>query len=133
MKRFLCADEMSLGFLPKDLVSSVEVHLKAVSYDQGSFRGYMFGVPKKPERLQAALDGLFELKEGARVCIRFFTEAKTEKERDEHCATALPTLFSSLQMAKMAAYNLKFVVDEIHHYDLEDVMAQDWAILHGGL
>ncbi|KAH7397392.1 hypothetical protein BKA66DRAFT_556948 [Pyrenochaeta sp. MPI-SDFR-AT-0127] len=131
MKRFLSTDEMGINILPKDLVRNIEVHLKAVSYDRGSFRGYMFGVPKKPERLQAALDGLSELNEGARICVRFFTEAKTVKERDEHCLAALPTLFSSTQIAKMTGYKVKFVVDDCHHYDLEGAMAQDWAMLHG--
>ncbi|KAJ5020379.1 5'-methylthioadenosine phosphorylase [Bipolaris maydis] len=107
MKRFLTTDEMRLGLLPKDLVAKVEIGLNAVSHDRGSFRAYMFGVPKSPERMREAVEGLFELKTGARAVIRFVTEAKTQEERDEHCRGAMETLFNEAQREKMKKYKVK--------------------------
>lgn len=131
MKRFLTTDEMRLGLLPKDLVSKVEIGLNAVSYDRGSFRAYMFGVPKSPERMREALDGIDQLKAGARVVIRFVTEAKTEKEREEHYRGAMGVLFDAAQREKMSKYRVKFVVDEDRVWDLGDVMRHEWMAIHG--
>ncbi|KAF1935131.1 hypothetical protein EJ02DRAFT_460634 [Clathrospora elynae] len=131
LRKWLATDEFKMGLLPKELVGSVEIRLNAVSHDRGSFRAYIFGVPKSPGRMQEALDGLFELKAGARVCVRFLTEAKTTEERDEHCAAAITILFPSEHVEKLTAYKVKFVVDEGHVHDLADTMAQDWASVHG--
>ncbi|USP79571.1 uncharacterized protein yc1106_06845 [Curvularia clavata] len=131
MKRFLTTDEMRLGLLPRNLVAKVEIELKAISHDRGSFRAYMFGVPKSPERMREALDGLFELKAGARVLIKFITEAKTEEEREEHCRGAMETLFDPKQREKMAMYKIKFVVDGGRSWDLGEVMRQEWMDIHG--
>lgn len=132
MKRFLEADEMGLEILPRDLVSNIEVYLNAVSYDRGSFRGYMFGVPRKPERLRETLGGLFLLKQGANIRIHFLTDTKTEKERDEHCAAALPSLFSSVQLAELKGYQVKLVVDEKYEFRIrQEDLAEGWAAVHG--
>jgi hypothetical protein len=94
----------------------------------------MFGVPKSPERLKEALEGIFGLKAGARICIRLVTEAKSEVERDEHCATAMKTLFDEEQVGRLkrSGYKVRFVVDEGHVHDLADAMKGDWAGMHGG-
>jgi hypothetical protein len=131
MKRFLNADEMKLGISPKALVSSLEIGLNAVSHDRGSFRAYMFGIPKSPERMREALDGIFELKPGAKVVIRFVTEAKTKEERDEHCKGAMDMLFDDAQVEKMKMYKVNFVVDEGQVWDLAEVMKDEWMAIHG--
>ncbi|KAI4916335.1 uncharacterized protein J4E92_009252 [Alternaria infectoria] len=131
MKRFLTTDEMKLGIPPKALVSSVEIGLNAVSHDRGSFRAYMFGIPKSPERMREALDGIFELKPGAKIVIRFVTEAKTKEERDEHCKGAMAMLFDDAQVEKMKMYKVKFVVDEGQVWDLAEAMREEWMGIHG--
>lgn len=125
MKRFLTTDEMRLGLLPRDLVAKVEIGLKAVSHDRGSFRAYMFGVPKSSERMRESLDGLFELKPGARVVIRFITEAKTDEERKEHCKGAMEMLFDPKQREEMGMYKVKFIVDGGRAWDLGEAMRQE--------
>lgn len=131
MKRFLTSDEMRLGILPKALVANVEIGLNAVSHDRGSFRAYMFGVPKSPERMRESLDGLFELKAGARVVIRFITEAKTDEEREGHCRGAMGVLFDETQRARMKEYKVKFVVDEGRAWDLGEAMREEWMATMG--
>ena len=131
MKRFLNTDEMKLGVPPKSLVSSVEIGLNAVSHDRGSFRAYMFGIPKSPERMREALDGIFELRPGARIVIRFVTEAKTKEERDEHCKGAMTMLFDEAQVEKMKMYKVKLVVDEGKVWDLGEAMKDEWMAIHG--
>ena len=131
MKRFLTTDEMKLGIPPKALVSSVEIGLNAVSHDRGSFRAYMFGIPKSPERMREALDGIFELKPGAKIVIRFVTEAKTKEERDEHCKGAMAMLFDDAQVEKMKKYKVKFVMDEGQVWDLAEAMRDEWMGIHG--
>ena len=131
MKRFLNTDEMKLGVAPKALVSSVEIGLNAVSHDRGSFRAYMFGIPKSPERMREALDGIFELRPGARIVIRFVTEAKTKEERDEHCKGAMTMLFDEAQVEKMKMYKVKLVVDEGKVWDLAEAMKDEWMAIHG--
>jgi hypothetical protein len=119
MKRFLSKDEMVSGVYPRDLVGNVEIHLNAVSHDRGSFRAYMFGVPKTAEKMREGLRDLFSLREGARVVIRFLTEAKTEREREEHCAAAMTTLFVGEEKELVKRYKVKFVVDEGQVWDLD--------------
>jgi hypothetical protein len=131
MKRFLTTDEMRLGLLPKDLVARVEIELNAVSHDRGSFCAYMFGVPKSPEHMKEALDGLFELKAGARVVIRFATGAKTEEERDKHCKVAMDTLFDVTQREKMGKYKVKFVVDGEKVWEVGEAMQHEWMTIDG--
>jgi len=131
MKRFLTTDEMKLDIPPKALVSSVEIGLNAVSHDRGSFRAYMFGIPKSPERMREALDGIFELKPGAKIVIRFVTETKTKEERDEHCKGAMAMLFDDAQVEKMKMYKVKFVVDEGQVWDLAEAMREEWMGIHG--
>lgn len=131
MKRFLTTDEMRLSLLPRDLVAKVEIKLSAVSYDRGSFRAYMFGVPKSPEHMREALGGLYELKAGARVVIRFITEAKTEEEREEHCRGAMEMLFNARQREIMEKYKVKFVVDGGRTWDLGEDMRQEWMAMRG--
>jgi hypothetical protein len=133
MKRFLTTDEMHTRIIPASLVSNIEIGLNAVSHDRGSFRAYMFGIPKSPERMKATLDGIWELKSGAKVVVRFVTEAKSKEERDEHCAAAMSTLFDPAQIEKIREKGLKvkFVVDEGHVHDLAEAMREDWRDVHG--
>jgi hypothetical protein len=133
MTRFLTSDELRIGTSPTSLVSQVEISLNAVSHDRGSFRAYMFGIPNTPERMKEALDGIWELKAGAKVVVRFVTEAKSKEERDRHCAAAMSTLFGPEQMEKMREKGLKvkFVVDEGHVHDLAEAMREDWRDVHG--
>ncbi|KAG9187319.1 hypothetical protein G6011_05190 [Alternaria panax] len=131
MRRFLHADEMRLGIPPKAFVSSIEIGLNAVSHDRGSFRAYMFGIPTSPERMREALDGILELRPGARIVIRFVTEAKTKAERDEHCKAAMTTLFDEAQVEKLRMYKVKFVVDEGQVWDLAEAMTDEWKAIHG--
>ncbi|KAF2623512.1 hypothetical protein BU25DRAFT_414270 [Macroventuria anomochaeta] len=117
--KFLNTDQLGLGFPPKELVSNIEVRLSAITHDRGSFRAYIFGVPKPPERLQAALLGLMELKSGSSVCIQFSTEAKCADERRELFVGALPVLFPKMQVAALAGYKFKYVLDRKYVFRLE--------------
>lgn len=117
--KFLNTDQLGLGFPPKELVSSIEIRLSAITHDRGSFRAYIFGVPKPPERLRAALEGLEELKSGSNVCIQFSTEAKCVEQRRELFVGALPVLFPKMQLAVLAGFRLKFVLDRKYEFRLE--------------
>ncbi|KAF1925123.1 uncharacterized protein M421DRAFT_70678, partial [Didymella exigua CBS 183.55] len=128
--KFLNTDQLGLGLLPKELVSSLEVRLSAITHDRGSFRAYIFGVPKPPERLQAALDGLMELKSGSNVCIQFATEAKCAEQRRELFVGALPVLFSEIQVTALAGYRSKFILDRKYEFRLEGNILKS---LEGGL
>lgn len=119
ISKFLNTDQLGIGFAPKELVSSIEVRLSAITHNRGSFRAYIFGVPKPPERLQAALEGLMELKPGSNVCIQFSTEAKGVEERKELFLGALPVLFPKMQVAALAGYRLRFVLDRKFEFYLE--------------
>lgn len=122
--KFLSSDHLGLGFPPKALAASIEVRLSAITHDCGSFRAYIFGVPKPPERLRAALDGLLELKPGSNVCIRFATEAKTAEERSELFAAALPVLFPRVQAVALAGYRVRFVLDREFEFWLTGEMLE---------
>lgn len=117
--KFLNTDQLGLGFPPKELVSSIEIRLSAITHDRGSFRAYIFGVPKPPERLRAALEGLEELKSGSNVCIQFSTEAKCVEDRRELFVGALPILFPKMQVAALAGFRLRFVLDRKYEFRLE--------------
>lgn len=117
--KFLNTDQLGLGFAPKELVSSIEVRLSAITHDRGSFRAYIFGVSKPPERLQAALEGLTELKEGSSVCIQFSTEAKCTDERRGLFLGALPVLFPKMQVAALQGYRVNFVLDRKYEFGLD--------------
>lgn len=118
--KFLNTDQLGIGFLPKELVSSIEVRMSAITHDRGSFRAYIFGVPKPPERLQETLEGLVELKAGSNVCIQFSTEAKCAENRKSLFVGALPVLFPKLQIVALAGYRLKFILDRKYEFELKD-------------
>ncbi|KAF2849511.1 hypothetical protein T440DRAFT_508671 [Plenodomus tracheiphilus IPT5] len=131
MTRFLNTNEFNIPSLPKNLVSKVEIHLNAVSYDRGSFRAYMFGVPKSPERLHEQLEPLFELKQGAKICIHFLTDTQEERHREEHFQAGLEALFSGVQRVKLRGYAVRFVVDKMYVFNLEEDLKREWAGIHG--
>ena len=117
--KLLNTDQLGLGLPPKELVTNIEIRLSAIVHDRGSFRAYIFGMPKPPQRLQAALEGLMELKYGSSVCIQFSTEAKCVEERTELFVGALPVLFPKMQVAALAGYKMKFVLDRKYEFHLE--------------
>lgn len=112
LSRFLNTDQLGLGFLPKSHVRNVEVKLNAINYDRGSFRAYMYGVPKTMERLRAGLEGIFELKDGARIGVCFETEAKDDKERRDWVDMAKNLLFEGERREEMGRYEIRFIIDE---------------------
>lgn len=118
--KFLATDQLGLGFAPKELVASIEVRLSAITHACGSFRAYIFGVPKPPERLQGALEGVMELKKGSSVCIRFCTEAKSADERRSLFLGALPVLFHKMQVAALKRYRVRFVLDGEYEFRLDE-------------
>lgn len=133
--KFLNTDQLGLGYPPKELVTSIEVRLSAITHDRGSFRAYIFGVPKPPERLQAALKGLMELKSGSNVCVQFSTEATYVEGREELFVGAIPVLFPKMQVAALAGYRLKFVLDRKYEFRLEgDILKSleegPWDVSH---
>jgi hypothetical protein len=119
IQRFLESDQIQLGYLPNELVSKVEVHLDAMSYDQGSFRGYMFGATTRPDRLQAALKGIEKLKYGASVTVRFSTKAKDETQREEQVLTAVTALVPTLVDAKARGYKVGLLIDGESEVELQ--------------
>jgi hypothetical protein len=126
ISKFLNTDEMGLGFAPKMFVSNIEIHIKAYSNDRGSFQAYMYGLVKSPERLQASLDGIFQLRHRARICVNFLTESKSEKERDELLLAAIPTLLSRLEMARSAGYKVQLILDKEVELKLRTNSFDDW-------
>ncbi|KAL6709840.1 hypothetical protein ACN47E_000625 [Coniothyrium glycines] len=131
MAKFLLTDGFQMNFLPRDLVQNAEMHLNAISYDRGSFRTYLFGVPKSPETLQEALDGIFELRPSANIKICYTTDTREGKNREEHFQAGLRTLLGSVQRARLDGYEVSFVVDKKWKVDLAKETSGEWAGLHG--
>jgi hypothetical protein len=78
IKRFLATDVFGLGFLPAQLVRSMEIRLSSISHDRASCAGYIFGVETAPERMLGALEGVEEMKKGGRVVVRLETRGRDE-------------------------------------------------------
>jgi hypothetical protein len=112
IERFLDADQMGLGYAPRELVSKVEIHLSAMTFDRSSCIGYMFGCATKPERLQAALKGLEELKTGAGICVHFSTQAKDMEQKEEQIKTVCTALVPSLSALRSAGYGARLMINE---------------------
>lgn len=109
--RFLETNSFQTGYPPADLVSKIEVHLNAVTFDRTSCIGYMFGCSTKPETLVAALDGAEGLKEGASVVVRFWTQAKDEEQRDEQVRVACEVLVPRLWELREKGFRVRVVID----------------------
>lgn len=120
IERFLETDQFKIGFSPKELVSKIEIHLNAMTFDRSSCIGYFFGCPTKPERLQAALDGILGMKLGASVCVHFTTQAKDEEQKEEQMRTVRRTLIPKLQEAKAAGLVVRMLIDKTVDVDLND-------------
>jgi hypothetical protein len=120
IERFLTTDQMQNGFAPQELVSKIEIHLNAVTYDRTTCIGYMFGCATKPERLRAALKGVEELKSGANVCVRFKTRVKDEEQKREQVRTACEALVPCLREARGKGYCVRLVIDEDMEIELDD-------------
>jgi hypothetical protein len=130
MKRFLGTDELRIGVLPKELVSNVEIRINAVSHDRSSYQNYIFGSPQPPGNIKEALDGVWELKAGARVLVRYVTqtdakgkgEEEEREERDGQCGVVMKKLFGAEQVQKMREGGLKvrFQVDGGYVHDVEE-------------
>jgi hypothetical protein len=112
IERFLDTDQMELGYSPRELVSRVEVHLSAMTFDRSTCIGYMFGCAAKPERLQAALKGVEGLKAGASVCVHYTTQAKDEEQKEDQVKTVCTALVPSLKILRSAGYGARLVIDE---------------------
>lgn len=104
---------MAIGYPPLELVSRIEVHLSAMTYDRTSCIGYMFGCPTKPERLVAALKGLEEVKAGAKVLVRFATQARDEEQRKSQVGMAWGAVGSVLKGYRGLGVGVRWVVDGV--------------------
>lgn len=131
LKRFLRKDELGLGLQPQDLVAHVQVHLNAVAFHRGSFRGYMFGQVRAPERLREVLGGLFDLKRGAKIGILFYSDAKVQSESEGQFEEAVPVLGEILERAEREGYRVRFLKDPAHEFCLEEGRIREWMALHG--
>jgi hypothetical protein len=121
IERFLNADQIGLGYAPKEMVSKIEIHLSATTFDRKSCVGYMFGCPTKPEQLRSAMEGVESLRFGAEVCVDFATRAKNETEKEEQIEMACRELIPILQRAKLAGLGVRFVIDTRVEMSLNDV------------
>ena len=119
MKRFLTTDDLKLGILPKDLVSSVEIRIHTVRHDRGCWRSYLWGEPKSPAELREGMSGVFDLKDGAHVVVRLVTEAETEVERDERCDRAISVLLDEMQCKRMKKYKMELVIADRQEWEYE--------------
>jgi hypothetical protein len=120
LERFLHADQIGLGYAPKQLVSKVEVHLSAMTYDRKSSIGYMFGCPTNLEQLQSALEGVESLRSGAEICVDFSTRAKDETEKEEQIDMARIGLIPILRKARSAGLIVRLVIDTRTEISLDD-------------
>lgn len=120
VERFLESDQFEIGFAPKEVISKIEIHLNAMTFDRSSCIGYFFGSPTKPERLEAALGGISGLKTGARVCVQFMTQAKDEEQKDCQIDTAHRALVPKLKEAKAAGLIVRLVIDGKMNVNLDD-------------
>jgi hypothetical protein len=119
IERFLNVDQMKIGCRPKDLVSKIEIHLNAMTYDRTTCIGYMFGCATKPERLQAALRGIQSLRPGSSVVVHFMTQAKYGEQEEEQVKVACTALIPSLREAKTAGLDIRLVVDRKQMVELD--------------
>jgi hypothetical protein len=121
IERFLNVDQMKIGYAPKELVSRIEVHLNAMTYDRTTCIGYMFGCATKPERLQAALRGVQCLKPGASVVVHFTTQAKYGEQKEEQMKVACTALGPVLEEARTARLDVRLVMDKKTEVDLDSI------------
>jgi hypothetical protein len=112
IERFLDADQMGMGYAPRELVSRIEIQLSAMTFDRSTCIGYMFGCAAKPERLQAALKGVEKLRAGASICVHFSTQAKDEEQKEEQIKTACTALTPRLRELRSAGYGARLVMNE---------------------
>lgn len=111
IERFLTTDHLDLGFGPVDLVSMVEVHLTALTFDRSCCMSYLFGLATKPERLEAAIRGLEKLRSGTNVVVKFNTRAKDEEQRTSQAETARKSLAPGLERVRERGCSVSFVID----------------------
>jgi hypothetical protein len=121
IQRFLESDQMQSGYSPFSLVSRIEIQFRAMTFDRSSCVGYMFGIPTKPERLQAALEGADMLKGGASVVVRFATQAKDEKQKEEQIVTACTALVPRMADMRRNGLRVRLVVDETEEIEVDGV------------
>lgn len=121
VERFLGTDQFKTGFAPRELVSKIEIHLSAMTFDRSSCIGYFFGCATKPERLTAALTGILGLKSGASVCVHFTTQAKDEEQKTGQINAARYALVPRLREAKAAGLMVRMIINEKEDIDLDDV------------
>jgi hypothetical protein len=120
IERFLDTDQLKLGYAPQQLVSKIEVHLNAMTYDRTSCIGYMFGCATKPERLRAALEGVRGMRYGASIVVHLSTQARDEKAREGQVEAGCAALVPGLREARELGYEVRLIVDRKMHIDLDD-------------
>jgi hypothetical protein len=120
IQRFLEADHFQTNCFPKDLVSKLEVHLNALTFDRNTCMGYMFGCATKPERFAAAMQCVESLKSGASIVVRFSTQAKDEKQKEEQIMTACTTLIPKLGELRAQGYKVGMVIDRSEEVELDN-------------
>ncbi|KAF2026541.1 hypothetical protein EK21DRAFT_115690 [Setomelanomma holmii] len=120
IERFLHKDHMKMGYSPGELVSKMEIHLNAITFDRTSCIEYMFGCPTKPERLSAAIIGIEKLRPGASVVVNLSTQATDEKQKEEQILTACVAICPSLREARMAGKRVRLMIDNVAEIQLDD-------------
>ncbi|KAH7381307.1 hypothetical protein DE146DRAFT_760746 [Phaeosphaeria sp. MPI-PUGE-AT-0046c] len=123
IERFLETDQFTIGLAPRELVSKIEIHLNAMTFDRSSCIGYFFGCATTPERLQAALDGMLGLKAGASVCLHFTTQAKDEEHTAEQIRDGCGALIPRLKQAKAAGLVVRMIIDRKVDVNLDEACA----------
>jgi hypothetical protein len=121
IERFLETDQMKAGYQPKDLVSRIEVHLTAITFDRTSCIGYRFGCPTKPGRLAAALKGIEKLKPGANIIVYFSTQAPVEKHKGDQILMACTVMCPSLREVRLAGKRARLIIDRGLEVELDEV------------
>lgn len=124
IEQFLSTDQMGVGYAPKELVSSIEVYLNAMTYDRTTCVGYMFGCATKPERLVAALRGVEGLKKGASLWLYIETRAGDAEQRARQIGTVCEAVLPCLKKAKAAGYSVRLVVDKKEEIGLDDLTVE---------
>jgi hypothetical protein len=114
IKRFLSTDAFQLGFPPSNLVSNIEIQLSSMTFDRTSCVGYMFGVATKPEVLVGALEGVEDLKRGARVLVRLETRGRDGVERERQGRVGCEALVPRLREVGVRGVRVRLEVDGLN-------------------
>lgn len=131
LARFLAADEFGLGLVPREYVKNVELRVSAVGRDRGSFRGYMYGVVKTGEGLRGQLDGLFGLRAGARIWVRYLVDVEGEGDKGEQGEKGSDVLLERIEKVRAGGYDVKYVVTRMGVVGLEEALSWELGDMQG--